>query len=41
MRIFNNVGAITIHVHGLDKRDLWYADGVPLLQQCAIQPATV
>ncbi len=28
--------AISIHIHGLDKRGLWYTDGVPFIQQCPI-----
>uniref|UniRef100_A0A7E4WDQ7 Plastocyanin-like domain-containing protein n=1 Tax=Panagrellus redivivus TaxID=6233 RepID=A0A7E4WDQ7_PANRE len=30
--------AVSIHVHGLDKRGLWYTDGVAFLQQCPIPP---
>ncbi|KAL6738704.1 hypothetical protein Aduo_012223 [Ancylostoma duodenale] len=39
LRVHNKVlmDAITIHVHGIDKHDLWYMDGVAFIQQCPIQ----
>lgn len=38
MRVKNrlNTESVTIHVHGVNKQDLWYTDGVGLLQQCPI-----
>uniref|UniRef100_A0A914UHB2 Uncharacterized protein n=1 Tax=Plectus sambesii TaxID=2011161 RepID=A0A914UHB2_9BILA len=38
MRVHNNLllEGVTVHVHGMDKRNLWYTDGVGLLQQCPI-----
>uniref|UniRef100_A0A7E4V6L3 L-ascorbate oxidase n=1 Tax=Panagrellus redivivus TaxID=6233 RepID=A0A7E4V6L3_PANRE len=31
-----NTESITLHVHGLDKRGLWWTDGVSHIQQCPI-----
>uniref|UniRef100_A0AC34Q079 Plastocyanin-like domain-containing protein n=1 Tax=Panagrolaimus sp. JU765 TaxID=591449 RepID=A0AC34Q079_9BILA len=31
-----NTEGFTVHVHGLDKRGLWYTDGVAHIQQCPI-----
>ena len=38
MRVKNrlNTESITLHVHGLDKRGLWFTDGVAHVQQCPI-----
>ncbi|WKY06492.1 hypothetical protein Q1695_006579 [Nippostrongylus brasiliensis] len=38
LRVRNKVlmDGITIHVHGIDKQDLWYMDGVAFVQQCPI-----
>ncbi|XGW25631.1 hypothetical protein V3C99_006775 [Haemonchus contortus] len=38
LRVHNKVlmDAISIHVHGIDKHDLWYMDGVAFIQQCPI-----
>uniref|UniRef100_A0A914C4Z8 Uncharacterized protein n=2 Tax=Acrobeloides nanus TaxID=290746 RepID=A0A914C4Z8_9BILA len=38
MRVKNrlNTESVTIHVHGVNKQNLWYTDGVGLLQQCPI-----
>jgi FtsP/CotA-like multicopper oxidase with cupredoxin domain len=32
--------SISVHIHGLDKRGLWYTDGVSNVQQCPIQMAS-
>ncbi|KAK6750691.1 hypothetical protein RB195_002577 [Necator americanus] len=39
LRVHNKVlmDAISLHVHGIDKQDLWYMDGVAFIQQCPIQ----
>lgn len=38
MRVHNRLltEGITLHVHGLDKRNMWYMDGVAFVQQCPI-----
>ncbi|PIO71450.1 hypothetical protein TELCIR_06659 [Teladorsagia circumcincta] len=38
LRVRNNVlmNAMSVHVHGIDKHDLWYMDGVAFIQQCPI-----
>lgn len=38
LRVFNRLEseAVTLHVHGLDKRGLWFTDGVAFVQQCPI-----
>ncbi|KAK6027742.1 multicopper oxidase [Ostertagia ostertagi] len=38
LRVRNNVlmDSISLHVHGIDKHDLWYMDGVSFIQQCPI-----
>ncbi|KAK0407643.1 hypothetical protein QR680_003508 [Steinernema hermaphroditum] len=38
MRVKNRLltEGITLHVHGLDKKDLWYTDGVAFVQQCPV-----
>lgn len=43
LRVFNNLlsAAVTLHVHGLDKKGLWYTDGVAWLQQCPISPKMI
>ena len=40
LKVFNNLvsTALTFHVHGLDKKGIWYTDGVAFLQQCPIPP---
>ena len=38
LRVTNTLlmDAVTIHVHGLNKQNLWYTDGVAFVQQCPI-----
>uniref|UniRef100_A0A914XS41 Uncharacterized protein n=1 Tax=Plectus sambesii TaxID=2011161 RepID=A0A914XS41_9BILA len=38
MRVHNNLlmEGISVHLHGMDKTNLWYTDGVGLVQQCPI-----
>ena len=40
LTVFNQLlsSVTTLHIHGLDKRGLWYTDGVGFLQQCPITP---
>ncbi|KAL3125681.1 hypothetical protein niasHT_009768 [Heterodera trifolii] len=42
MRVRNRLRAeaLTIHLHGMDKRNAWWTDGVAFVQQCPIQPLT-
>uniref|UniRef100_A0A914PCG7 Plastocyanin-like domain-containing protein n=1 Tax=Panagrolaimus davidi TaxID=227884 RepID=A0A914PCG7_9BILA len=42
LTVFNQLlsSVMTLHVHGLDKKGLWYTDGVGFLQQCPIPPQT-
>ncbi|KAI1720229.1 multicopper oxidase domain-containing protein [Ditylenchus destructor] len=32
--------AVTVHLHGVDKRNMWYTDGVAMVQQCPIHPGS-
>nr|CAD2177528.1 unnamed protein product [Meloidogyne enterolobii] len=32
--------SFTVHVHGVDKINRWWTDGVPFIQQCPISPNT-
>ncbi|TKR69450.1 hypothetical protein L596_021612 [Steinernema carpocapsae] len=38
MRVKNRLltESLTLHVHGLDKKDLWFTDGVAFIQQCPV-----
>ncbi|CAD5218067.1 unnamed protein product [Bursaphelenchus xylophilus] len=38
MRVINRLDseAITLHVHGMDKKNMWYTDGVAFVQQCPV-----
>uniref|UniRef100_A0A183CEP1 Multicopper oxidase n=1 Tax=Globodera pallida TaxID=36090 RepID=A0A183CEP1_GLOPA len=42
MRVRNRLRAeaLTIHLHGMDKKNAWWTDGVAFVQQCPIQPQT-
>jgi predicted nucleotide-binding protein (sugar kinase/HSP70/actin superfamily) len=42
MRVINKLKyeAVTVHLHGVDKRYLWYTDGVAFVQQCPISPGS-
>ncbi len=31
---------VTLHVHGMDKMNMWYTDGVAFMQQCPIDVGT-
>lgn len=42
VKIENKLGmeGITIHFHGMDKRNMWFMDGVAHMQQCPIPPGS-
>ncbi|KAF7635237.1 hypothetical protein Mgra_00005352 [Meloidogyne graminicola] len=42
LRIKNRMHSksFTVHVHGVDKINRWWTDGVPFIQQCPISPNT-
>lgn len=33
--------AMTLHIHGVDKKGLWYTDGAAFIQQCPIAPGSM
>lgn len=38
MRVINKLEAeaVTLHVHGMDKKYMWHTDGVAFVQQCPL-----